>query len=608
MNENTQYSVQTDYTDELSGVRIFWDKSRLEIETDVLKIVLSGNNGFLLSDGQKWRFFQPDKIMNVHVLREKRRRNCCFSVKLQYENGDEIWHFYPGLPFLCSECHLDNRVFDLDSPHVQITSVELADKTDHRDSLVKESVHQYYNTYNSKGNMFLLEDYVNGRGLLIVKHSPCPESAVRYSQDGDLCVTFGGKVHLRGCEYGAVYGIGNPEELFDNYKELYKRMCSLPEKNFIMSNTWGDRSRDKAMNEEFVLRELDCAHYLGVDIVQLDDGWQKGISSGSVYAEQNKGGVFEGFYDFDSEFWVLDHKKFPGGMGKILTKAQEYGIEIGLWFAPDSSEEFKNWKKDIDVIRSLTEKYGASYIKLDGVVLRSEECEKNYLSLLDAISDIDNGKLNFNLDITNNERLGYFCGIQYGTLFVENRYTDWKNYYPHRTMRNLWQLSRYLPAAKFQFEVLNPRRNQDLYGDDPLAPAAYDIDWCFASVMASNPLLWMEMQNLTEEDSKALRRIISVYKSHREAMAELSVNPIGDVPNGIGWSGFQWKGNEYGYLTIFRGITNEESHRFDLPMMGKLCTVLSSNTDVDITPNEKGINVSLGKKRGYVFLKYESVM
>jgi len=585
-----------------------FDNGKLEIITDVLKIAVEGKKGFFQSNGRKWQFVQPEQIIDVKVSYKNNRGNTdCCVVELFYEKGIEKWYLYPHLQFLCTERHLDERTFILESPHIQITTVEMVDKTDFNDSLVNESVHQYYRCHKSTGNMFMLEDYAADSGLLLVKHSPCPGSAVRRAPDGDLYVD-DNIINLRGCGYGAAYGVGIPSELFDGYKRLYANLCEQQDLNFIMSNTWGDRSCDGAMKEEFVLREIECAHHLGVDIVQLDDGWQKGISSCSVYAAENNGGAFEGFRDFDPDFWLINPVKFPGGMEKILQKARQLGIEIGLWFAPDSSADFENWEKDVEAIRTFAEEYGARHIKLDSVVIISEECEKNYMAMLDAISRIrcHNGEpLRFNLDITADERLGYFCGISYGTLFVENRYTDLKNYYPHRTMRNLWQLSKYIPTTKFQFEVLNLRRNAEKYGDDPLAPATYDIDWCFASVMASNPLIWMEMQHLNEKDTEALRSIISVYLEHRKEMSEMSVSPIGDLPNGVGWSGFHWQGNKEGYITFFRGITDEEKYMFKLPVKGIDCMVLHGNTETEINETEHGLNVTLGKKRGYVFVKYK---
>ncbi|MBR4961568.1 MAG: alpha-galactosidase [Clostridia bacterium] len=589
------------------GVFIDFSDGVLRMEMPAFRAEVNGNKGLLQNKESIWHFVQSDTILGVTLETDDNggRSAPFMRLVLQYENGSESWYFYPELPFLCTDCHPDGRNFRRSSPHVQLTSVELVDRTDHFDALVRESVHQCYKVHKAKGNMFLFDDYVKDSGLLIVKHSPCPDSAVRRAPDGDLYMDYSGNIMLKECGYGAAYGVGKPSELYDLYKKLYGSLCVKPEVNFIMSNTWGDRSRDAAMKEEFVLRELDCAHHLGVDIVQLDDGWQKGISSNSAYATKEKSGVFEGFWDYDKDFWVLDPAKFPGGTDVILQKAEELGIDMGFWFAPDSADDFSNWQKDVEVIRTLTEEHGAKYIKLDGVVLRSELCEKNYIAMLDAISKLRDGKLQFNLDITNDERLGYFCGIPYGTLFVENRYTDWGNYYPHRTLRNLWQLSRYIPAKKFQFEVLNPRRNTDKYGDDPLAPDTYDIDWCFASVMAANPLIWMEMQHLTAEDTEALRRIITVYRAHRENMAEMPVEPIGELPNGIGWSGFHWNGAETGYVTIFRGITEEDTYTFALPCNDGW-TILHSNTEAEVKKTENGLQIRLGKKRGYVFLQYKA--
>lgn len=45
------------------------------------------------------------------------------------------------------------------------------------------------------------------------------------------------------------------------------------------------------------------------------------------------------------------------------------------------------------------------------------------------------------MDLTNGRRVGYHWFTEYGNIFMENRYTDWGNYYPYKTLRNIWQLS-----------------------------------------------------------------------------------------------------------------------------------------------------------------------
>ena len=67
----------------------------------------------------------------------------------------------------------------------------------------------------------------------------------------------------------------------------------------------------------------------------------------------------------------------------------------------------------------------------------------------------------FNLDATASRRGGYHMFNEYGNIFLENRYTDWQNYYPYWTLRNLWMLSKYVPAEKLQIEFQNKWRNTD---------------------------------------------------------------------------------------------------------------------------------------------------
>ncbi|MFQ9799671.1 MAG: hypothetical protein ACLR23_12930 [Clostridia bacterium] len=97
------------------------------------------------------------------------------------------------------------------------------------------------------------------------------------------------------------------------------------------------------------------------------------------------------------------------------------------------------------------------------------------------------GRSPSNQDITAEIRLGYVYHKQYGTLFAENRYTGSTSYYPHNTLKNLWHLRPVLSRHPLQFELLNNRRNADQYGDDPLAPSQYSIDYEFATVMLANP-------------------------------------------------------------------------------------------------------------------------
>jgi alpha-galactosidase len=218
------------------------------------------------------------------------------------------------------------------------------------------------------------------------------------------------------------------------------------------------------------------------------------------------------------------------------------------------------------------------------------------------------------MDVTAEVRFGYLYEKQYGTLFVENRYTNAGSYYPHRTLKNLWLLAEVVPARRLQFEVLNHRRNAQKYGDDPLAPANYSIDYLFASVMVSNPLLWMEMQHLSPEDRRKLAEIVCVFRKEREQLRNAEVLPIGKLPDGTAFTGFQAIVDATnGYLILFREYTGDSNYRFTLhDLAGKNLEIeiLASNLAAsnfavgDKVDSEGRLDVELRQPRSYVFLKY----
>jgi len=364
---------------------------------------------------------------------------------------------------------------------------------------------------------------------------------------------------------------------------------------------------------EFILRELEVAHELGLDVLQIDDGWQKGKTANSVFKNELAWGYY---YENDPEFWAVDPQRFPLGLEPIFRKAEEYGIELGLWFSPDMSGGYANWRRDADVILSLHRRYGVRWFKLDGICLDNKEMEANYLRFLHAVRHESEGKVSFNQDITAQTRLGYLYESKYhGTLFVENRYTDWGRYFPHATLRNLWELSAIFPSQRFQFEVLNNKRNAHLYQGDPLAPANYDIDYLFASVMTASPLIWMELTGLAQEEKQRLRSIIAVFKQHRDAFADARILPIGQRPDGTGHTGFQIRVSDTeGYLILLREWNKAAEYPYVLNG-GKdqktVCTLEVLHTNCNAPAVQRVQADAAGKfpfvvdkPYGYVFARY----
>jgi alpha-galactosidase len=514
----------------------------------------------------------------------------------------------------------------LNERHLHAEAIRLHDITDTHDHLVKKHAEALYNREQSfAGNMFVLNNYVRNEALMLVKEGPTAEASLHRKGD-EFRVASNRSVELVGSgidvhesgdaafpAYGISFGTGNAATIKREYKKMYGKMFRDPANRslYVMSNTWGDGNSDQAVCEEFMMKEIDAAKEIGADVVQIDDGWEKGITMNS---RRKKGGVWEGYYADDPDFWQVNKERFPNGLGKLVAHAKANGLGIGLWFSPDSSHDFANWEKDAETILQLYRSHGIRYFKLDGIKIRNKRCELNLKTMLERVTRESGGVITFNMDVTAEVRFGYLYEKQYGTLFVENRYTNHASYYPHRTLKNLWLLAEVVPARRLQFEVLNHRRNPQKYGDDPLAPANYSIDYLFASVMVSNPLLWMEMQHLSPEDRRKLAEIVCVFRKEREHLRNAEVLPVGKLPDGTAFTGFQVIVDATnGYLILFREYTGDSNYRFTLhDLAGKNLEIeiLASNLAAsnfavgDKVDSEGRLDVELRQPRSYVFLKY----
>lgn len=486
--------------------------------------------------------------------------------------------------------------------HWNIQWVELLDQTDHHDELARvgESTLSEEGDLHLRGHFFHLTNLETNQSILIVKQSPSAHSQANPSpfdfrtnlSNGELTVALYGTGYSDTDEdqslpyqYWITEGEGDLWAKWRNHydDELQESWLgwSPDRTGLMMSNTWGDRNRDERISEDFIKQEIEIAAKIGLDMVQIDDGWQSGITSNSGIAPSD--GVWEGFHSKRSDFWEPNLEKFPSGLLALNKLAKSFDVELSLWFAPDSSDGFKNWKKDVDVLCDIRDRYGINTFKLDGINIRAKKDEEVVLAFLDALA---NAGIHYTLDVTAQKRFGYLTHKNRGLLFVENRYTDWANYYPWKTLRNLWDLSHFVPARRMQFELLNNERNVEQYksasdtnGSDmqlvngqyikvaqrsniDLAPVNVPIDWSFWSVMPSNPLIWMELSGLSDENIDLLNDAVGVYREIREDLLECYVEPIGERPDGYSWSGFAWrhqKTDEIKYVLVLKQLNDKVS-------------------------------------------------
>ena len=331
----------------------------------------------------------------------------------------------------------------------------------------------------------------------------------------------------------------------------------------FMSNTWGDRSRDARINEEFLLGEVEAGAALGVDVVQIDDGWERGRSANSAaVAAGRAAGVWNGYWDFDPHFWDADPVRFPRGLAPVVDAARAHGMKFGLWFAPDSSDDARNWRRDADRILELHRKEGIDYIKVDSLKTHSALALRRQRMLFDRVADESGGRIVVDFDVTAELRPGYFGLPDVGPLFVENRYTDWRNYWPHQTLRSLWSLAHAVDPVRLRIEVLNPLRNAEQYAGDPLAPSAYRPDTLFAIAMAASPLGWFETTGLSPETVTAMRPLVEIWRRERARFHGGDIVPVGERPDGAAWTGFVSAdaNGQGGYALLFRELNTEAEY------------------------------------------------
>jgi hypothetical protein len=452
---------------------------------------------------------------------------------------------------------------ELPGKHWQLKTVEFFDVTDRFNTLVSEKNSLSYKENTFCGNLLFATDLVSKLGVFILKESPTSQAQLAYP-GADFLTSFG-TVRLTGAgmlntdldslewkkAYGFVTGVYTSNESYQllalrNYQQ-HLRIHKPERDEQIMMNTWGDKAQDTKVNEAFCMAELDAGASLGITHFQLDDGWQTGRSANSALG----GGTFENIWR-NENYWNPNPQKFPNGLTSLVEKSKKSGIQICLWFNPSSDNSYINWSKDADALISLYKQYDIRTFKIDGVKLIDKQSEINFRRFLDKVVAESNGEVVFNLDVTAGRRGGYHSFNEYGNIFLENRYTDWQNYYPYATLRNLWMLSKYVPAQNLQIEFLNKWRNTAKYSDDPFAPANYSFNYLFAITMMAQPLAWFEASSLPEQ-AFSTSKTIADYKKVMTKIHAGIILPLGDEPSGRSWTGFQSIVNKNkGYFLIFR--------------------------------------------------------
>lgn len=517
----------------------------------------------------------------------------------RFDGSEVSYQMWDDLPIIRISDDSEESLFSMNGEHWTIRAVRLNAFTDDVDTLTE--VNEYNLFFRGiqktlKADILFFESTLTDEAFILISETP-------YHVRGELSIKQNRQIRtsspvvFKNGGYPVVIGAckkGECEALCRNYLRHANNAKNL----ITMSNTWGDCNGDSRVCEEFIYKEIETAKEIGVDIVQIDDGWQVGNTLYPIPRDEI------GCRIFDDPCWDLNTERFPNGIMPLAKFAEKQGIKIGMWFAPSSHNGFALLERDKAVMKKAYFEYGARFFKLDMYRAKSKEETDKVLELIKYIYSLGDD-VSVQMDVTRNDRLNYLCGREYGTVFVENRYTKTANSFPHRVLRNLWDICRYVPSNRFQFELVNPDLYKDSYYEgDPLAPSLYDMDYLFSTVMLSNPLFWFELQHLSKARKDELKKIMPVFCEHRERLANADVMPIGEKPDGTSLTGFLVTiCNKAEYILAFREFTERDEMEIKLKEMPGKVELLCSNADVRTEAKEGALKISFSKPRAYAFLK-----
>ena len=505
-------------------------------------------------------------------------------------------------------------VLSFAAPHLVVRASTPIDRTDLRAELLDEREFAMPTCetmeYLRCGVLDVREAFT-GRGVVFLKLAPMPESrsdpdafdfVVNPATRAVMAVPTGYPLAMLAYSGGEV---GRLRALRDFHRSLWPRKPGRD--GVLLSNTWGDANRDSRINEEFLLKEVDAAADIGVEVVQIDDGWQKGRSKNS--SQSNGKGVWNGYWAADPEFWKPDPVRFPRGLRPLTDAAAKGGMSIGLWFGPDSTGDAANWERDADCLLAFYREFGIRHFKIDSLKLHTPTAFAHNRDFFAKMLRESEGRMSFDLDCTAEVRPGFLGGMPVGPLFVENRYAhrkeDKRVYYPHQTLRSLWMLSHVLDPVRLRMEFLNPAKKDEAYGDDPLRPSMWPAETLFAITMLSSPLAWMELSDVPEAVRARWRPLIAKWKRERDALHGCVAVPVGGKPDGEAWTGFVSVGdNGGGYALIFREGNARSGWRLDLRDYFASAAISASAISGSGTASAVGgvLEVDIPERFGYLWL------
>ncbi len=458
----------------------------------------------------------------------------------------------------------------LPGEHVDWANALLQHEKDGGRMLVKES-HKCANQQGYDTGMFLQTD----DGVAVTGWGIRPGDILDWKLRGGWAnwfVVWGGGIALE----KALKSFDRKRYPFDGGRDVY-----------IMANTWGSGRAREAAYESSICQEIDIASELGVDVIQIDDGWQ----------------TEPGWQSSDpSVRWQpVRNTRFESGWESIRDYAKKKNVSMGLW---------ASWAiPDEELIENMRHA-GVKYFKIDFANLDSYEKIEDLTEKARSLVSASGGTVRINWDATENQpRFGYYYGREFGNIYLANRKPQNPQkviYIPRLVLRDAWQISKYMPLNKFQIIY----QNIDMVDEKYSNAREYSHDYCLAITLMSSPIFFQELKYLSCKAKKSIAPLIKAYKKSRGEILSGVVSPIGDKPCDKAVTGFQCTApNEHGYILLFRELYNEQSSVYiklnDVENQNVIFENLITGNSWKADKNPEGeILFYLPYAPGYLFLKY----
>jgi hypothetical protein len=360
---------------------------------------------------------------------------------------------------------------------------------------------------------------------------------------------------------------------------------------YVKADTWGSGTRGtdcRVMGTELeVLPEIESVADLGIDGLQIDDGWQVGLQPSLSSREQG---------------WKPHPDVYPEGWENVKAKAEKFGVKMALWAAgyQISLEELK-WNYDQVGFFTWKLDFGlpASYHGLNTMRQKA----RDFLTYTGHKAQIA-------WDVTENDpRYGYYWAREFGCMWLSNRKP--KFHYrnvpqPWLMLRENWELAKYVNINKFQLPIKNFARVDQNITDAHLHSQSYAV----ALGLQGTPVFFQTTRYYGEKDRKEIRGLLEIYKKYRREMFDAYVFPIGEEPTNASWAGFQWYHPERltGYLMIFREINNDEQRKtINLRFLQNRDITLTNVVSEDswkVKTNQTGnLTLEIENPADFIFLK-----